>query len=206
MLSSLSMKELQSVHRQLECCQEQCGVALSQHIQSRSTSSVPAGHSSVGSRLHSWSIGDASGMPSHTTGSETSQRLATAQRRDLSNVFMRASFNHDVCRTHAAAPTPQQVSSRSYAAPAQKPAEPPHGIEKAPLIPYDSDENSATGVGLAPFIPPSIEKLINVIMRHGKKEVARGIVFDASHALYNAARDPNPRPELQQRRKEFMPK
>jgi hypothetical protein len=75
-----------------------------------------------------------------------------------------------------------------------------------PVLPYDTDENSATGAGLAPFIPPSIEKLINVIMRHGKKEVARRIVFDTSHAMYNAARSANPRPELKQRCKEFVPK
>lgn len=96
---------------------------------------------------------------------------------------------------------------RWYAAPAEKPSPPkPNGIEKEPLVPYDPDENSASGPGLAPFIPPSIEKLINVIMRHGKKEVARRIVFDASHALYNATRRPNPRPELRQRKPEFVPK
>ena len=59
---------------------------------------------------------------------------------------------------------------RWHAAHAEKPSPSvPVGIEKEPLVPYDSDENSASGPGLAPFIPPSIEKLINVIMRHGKK-------------------------------------
>lgn len=98
-------------------------------------------------------------------------------------------------------------SMRCYAVPAEKsaPAAAP-SFNSKPLIPYDSDENSASGPGLAPFVPPPIEKLINMIMRHGKKDIARGIVFDASHALYNAARSSNPRPELQQRRKEYVPK
>jgi hypothetical protein len=95
---------------------------------------------------------------------------------------------------------------RAYAVPAQAPAPAPASIDKQPLIPYDSDEQSAGGPGLAPFIPPPIQKLISIIMRHGKKDQAQGIVFDASHALYNAARRPNPRPELRQRQKEFVPK
>lgn len=72
-----------------------------------------------------------------------------------------------------------------------------------PPLPYDSDENSVTGAGEAPFIPPQVDKLIKVIMRHGKKEQARRIVFNATQALYNSSRAKNPRPELRQRHKDF---
>eukprot|EP00892_Ulva_mutabilis_P001369 jgi/Ulvmu1/11232/UM073_0004.1 len=74
----------------------------------------------------------------------------------------------------------------------------------APPLPYDSDENSVSGPGEAPFVPPQIDKLIRMIMRHGKKEQARRIVFDATHAMYNSARAKNPRPELKQRHKDFQ--
>jgi hypothetical protein len=60
------------------------------------------------------------------------------------------------------------------------------------------------GKQAAPFIPPSIVKLIKVIMRHGQKDIARKMVFHASHALYNMTRKPNPRPELQQRDRKFV--
>ena len=56
----------------------------------------------------------------------------------------------------------------------------------------------------APFVPPSVDKLIRVIMRHGEKEKARKIVFDTSHAMYNMTRSANPRPELKQRVKQFV--
>lgn len=72
-----------------------------------------------------------------------------------------------------------------------------------PPLPYDSDEDSTTGAGEAPFVPPQIDKLMKMIMRHGKKEQARRIVFDATHAMYNNARAKNPRPELRQRHKDF---
>lgn len=72
-----------------------------------------------------------------------------------------------------------------------------------PPLPYDSDEDSVSGAGEAPFVPPQIDKLIKMIMRHGKKEQARRIVFDAAHAMHNSARAKNPRPELRQRNKEL---
>ena len=56
----------------------------------------------------------------------------------------------------------------------------------------------------APFVPPSVDKLINIMMRHGQKDTARRIVFDTSHALYNMTRRPNPRPELKQRSARFV--
>lgn len=55
----------------------------------------------------------------------------------------------------------------------------------------------------APFVPPSVDKLINIMMQHGQKDTARRIVFDTSHALYNMTRRPNPRPELKQRNPRF---
>jgi hypothetical protein len=55
-----------------------------------------------------------------------------------------------------------------------------------------------------PFVPPAIEKLTRVIMRHGQKEIAHRIVFDTSHALYNMTRAANPRPELRQRNPKFV--
>jgi hypothetical protein len=73
------------------------------------------------------------------------------------------------------------------------------------LPPYDEDLDEGAPMGQAPFIPPPIDKLIRVIMRHGKRDVAQRIVFDASHVLYNATRPKNPRPELKQRHQDFVP-
>ena len=60
------------------------------------------------------------------------------------------------------------------------------------------------GKDRAPFIPPYIDKLTRIIMRHGEKEKARRIVLDTSHALYNMTRSANPRPELVQRNPAFI--
>ena len=69
------------------------------------------------------------------------------------------------------------------------------------------NDNSVVKVGSsAPFIPPAVKKLINVLMRCGEKEKAQAIVFRTTHALYNMSRARNPRPELKQRHKAFVPK
>jgi hypothetical protein len=147
-------------------------------------------------------------MPHHGVQSGVEQRIVQfTPRRLFQGISLRPPCE---CGTHGAHNAGNHHKSsvtvvRSYAVPAEKPAPAPDSIDKQPLIPYDSDEQSASGPGLAPFIPPSIQKLISVIMRHGKKDQARRIVFDASHALYNATRKPNPRPELRQRKKEFVP-
>jgi hypothetical protein len=79
----------------------------------------------------------------------------------------------------------------------------PSGSSRLP--PYDEDLDEGAPMGRAPFVPPPIDKLIRIIMRHGKRDVAQRIVFDASHVLYNATRPKNSRPELQQRHKDFVP-
>lgn len=98
-------------------------------------------------------------------------------------------------RSNLDAPSEDEAPNSVAAALAAQPPPPP--------LPYDSDEGSASGAGEAPFVPPQIDKLIKMIMRHGKKEQARRIVFDAAHAMHNTARAKNPRPELRQRNKEF---
>jgi hypothetical protein len=67
-----------------------------------------------------------------------------------------------------------------------------------------SRDTGQKGQTYAPFIPPSVDKLIRIIMRHGKKDIARKIVFDTSHALYNMTRKANPRPQLRQRNPKFV--
>lgn len=59
--------------------------------------------------------------------------------------------------------------------------------------------------GAAPFVPPSIQKLINVMIRHGQKEIAQKTVFKTAHVLYNMSRPSNPRPQLKQRHAAFVP-
>jgi hypothetical protein len=65
---------------------------------------------------------------------------------------------------------------------------------------------SRKGQQYGPFVPPTIDKFIRIIMRHGQKDKARKIVFDASHALYSLTRKANPRPELRQRNPKYVKK
>ena len=121
------------------------------------------------------------------------------------------------CSTPPSQPGRQQPAAA--AAPAAR--RPPQGAAQASAhITYDPDVPLTAGRDAkllakmpqgrgsrpsgAPFIPPAIDKLVRVIMRHGEREKAWGIVLDASQALYNMTRPANPRPELRQRDARFV--